>query len=249
MGNGRVGEHALEAPLAERGDVAHGHGEHRQYGQHRAPVVVELGQRLQEYPAEHGKAGGLGSHGHERGDDGGRALVHVRGPQVEGGGRHLEAEAGNEQGQGGEQGRVGGQVQGVDQFADANEVRGTGQAVNERHAEQQQGRGKAAEQEVLGRGLAGTAVGLVQADHGVDGQGHEFQAQVQGDQVAGRGHDQHAHQGKEHQAVVLALAHARHGPIGLAHQGGEDRPAQADGLEHGGIAVGDEHAAKGAHRP
>ena len=93
MGDAGVGQHALEACLVQRSQVAQRHGEHGDDGERHAPRFLIGGHGDEQNAQEGGEAGRLGGGAHEGRDGRGRALVDVRRPHVEGDEADLEAEA------------------------------------------------------------------------------------------------------------------------------------------------------------
>jgi len=79
-----------------------------------------------------------------------------------------------------------------DAHVDIGQIRGACCAVDERHAVQEEAAGKGAEQEVLQRGFARPRIAPRRADQDVQRQREDFQAQEDGDEVAGLRHDDHA---------------------------------------------------------
>ena len=100
MGDGGVGEQALDVGLEEGAEVADGHREDGEDGDHQDPVVAVHGRGVEEEAEEDGEGGGLGGGRHEADDGGGGALVDVGGPDMEGGGGDFEAEADEDHGYG-----------------------------------------------------------------------------------------------------------------------------------------------------
>ena len=100
MGDAGVGEHALDVALEERAEVADGHGERGEDPDQHGPAVLHGREAGEGDAQQDGEGGGLGGGRHEADDGGGRALVDVGGPDVEGGGGDLEAEADEDHGEG-----------------------------------------------------------------------------------------------------------------------------------------------------
>jgi len=55
--DGRVGEHALDVRLRDRGDVADRHGEQREERQHLLPVLRQVEQPVHQQPHRHRERG------------------------------------------------------------------------------------------------------------------------------------------------------------------------------------------------
>ena len=209
----RVGQHALHVGLHDRQHGADHQREQRQGVEHRAPVVDAAGEREHEHPQDAGEAGGLGGRGHEARHRRGRPLVHVGRPRVERGGRHLEAQAHEQQREAGQQQAAAllqRQHVAVEEQADVGQVRGAGGAVHERHAVEEEGRREGAEHEVLDRRLLRPDVTAVAGGQHVEGDRQRLEPQEQHDHVVGHRHD-HAAQGRQQDqrvdlGPVLALA-------------------------------------------
>ena len=162
VGDARIGQHALEARLAERRKVADGH---RQHGEHREadePGLVMSDQRG-HHADEGGEGRGLGRHRHERGDRRRRALVDIRRPLVERDERHLEAVADEEQPDADRKQRGEGQGHRERRYAlaDLGQVGGARRTVDQGDAVKEEAAGKGAQQEVLQRRFGRTRIAAV----------------------------------------------------------------------------------------
>ncbi len=89
-------------------------------------------------------------------------------------------------------------------LANLFEIGGAGQPVQQRHAEQQQVRGKGAGEEVLHRRLDGALLVAEETGQQVGAERHQLQTHEEGDEVDRFGHDNHADGSEEHQRVVIA---------------------------------------------
>jgi len=106
VGDGRVGQHALDVLLAKRGEIADGHGEYGDDPQQRRPDRAEVGEHLVDHAEEQSKGGGFGR-GREQGHDRrGRAFVDIWRPDMEGRCGNLEENADQHERQGGENERL-----------------------------------------------------------------------------------------------------------------------------------------------
>ena len=97
VGDAGIGQHPLQVGLAQRCQVAHGHRQCRQNGQHPNPLPVQFTQRVEHHPAQGSKAGSLGSNAHKGRHRRGRPLVGVGGPHLKGDQRDFEAKADDHQ--------------------------------------------------------------------------------------------------------------------------------------------------------
>ncbi len=97
---------------------------------------VESGERSVSDAEEHSEGSGFGAGGHERDDGRGRAFVDVGGPDMEGRGGDLEAEANDDHGEADGEERADGPAR--DGFAnrggDIVDARAAGSSENERDA-------------------------------------------------------------------------------------------------------------------
>ena len=99
VGDARIGEHALEARLAQRGQVAERHGDDGDDRQGPSPCRLLGGKGDEQQADQGGEPCGLGAGAHESGDRRRRALIDIRRPHMEGDKADLEAEAGDPQAQ------------------------------------------------------------------------------------------------------------------------------------------------------
>ncbi len=208
----------------------------------------ELGRRphpLDRDPGEEGHGGDLGRRGEEGGDRSRRALVDVRGPHVERHGADLEGQARQdeydaEQGAGAEPFRA--RHLRADRLGDAAEQGGAGEAVKERDAVKQDAARQRAQHEIFEAGLGGAGVAALERGKDVGGEALQLEADIEGEEVAGRDHHAHADRRKQDQhrifgaevAVAAEPAHRRQ----HRDRGGE----VDDDLRKGREAVADEQA-------
>ncbi len=199
MGDRRVGEHAFDVGLVHRGDGAHRHGQDRNRPQHRAPLIVQRRQRHVDNPKQRTESRHLGGGRHEPGDRGGRALVDVGNPRVEGNGADLEQQADRQQCHADQRHR-GIAVRGK-RIADTGQQQRAGRAVQQRHAVEEERRRKRAQQEVLHRRFLRQQAAMTgQPAHQVQRQRQDFQRNEHRQQVVGRGEHHHAADGQQGQA-------------------------------------------------
>ncbi len=100
VGDRRIGEHALDAVLAQSTQVADGHRERGHDPNQQQPMGVQLRIGAVGQAQEHGEGSDLGPGGHQGDHRGRRALIHVGSPDLEGRGRNLEAKADQNHGHG-----------------------------------------------------------------------------------------------------------------------------------------------------
>ncbi len=194
-----------------------------------------------EYPQEGAERGGLDAGRHIGGDGGRGALIDVRRPHVEGHGGRLEAETHDDQGHPDHEHGGQGEFPGHDKAGNVTDVEDAGRRINQRHAVKQKGRGKSAEKEVLEGGLGRPAVAAQEPAEDIDGDGHELQADEDGDEMVRRDHDHHPQDPEEQQGIVFPFddPFALHVPKGKkGHQQGndqrqpfEERAEIVDGIE------------------
>ncbi len=232
--DGRVRQHPLHVALAQGDEGAQDQREHGQPVDDRTPVGLDDAERGEEDAQQGGEGARLGHGRHESGHGGRGTLVHVRRPHVEGHRRHLEGEADQHQGEPGQQQAVGqddvlGQV-----VRNLGQVRRPGGPVGQRDAVDEDGRGEAAQDEVLERRLAGCGALVVEGGQHVQGEGEDLEAEEDDDQVVGHPHH-HGAGGREHrQHVELRAVRAFPAQVAVRHERGEQH---GDGDQHG-----DEHA-------
>ncbi len=93
VGDGGVGKHPLHVFLAQRGEIAHGHGKDGHDPQQRRPEPVEVGEHLIDHAQQQREGGGFGCSREQRNHRCRSAFVHVGSPNVEGRGGNLEENA------------------------------------------------------------------------------------------------------------------------------------------------------------
>ena len=223
MDDGGVGQEALHLPLGDGHHGAHedGHEAHRHEEEH--PLLREHLARAegrQEDADGPRRRGGLAAHGHEGGDGRGRALVDVGRPEVEGDERQLEEEPHQEEEEPEhEQGLAQAVGPRSQRRRQAAVVQGAGAAVEQGRAEEEEGRREGPQQEVLQGRLHGVLLGPEEAGQDVEGDGHGLEAQVEGDEVGGRGEHHHPRDGDGHEAVEFAPLDALLGEV-VQREGG-----------------------------
>ena len=121
-------------------------------------------------------------------------------------------------------------------------------AVDHRHAIQQQARRERPEHEVLHSRFGRHCRIPVERNHGIQAQRHQLEAQIQREEVIARDHHHHAEHREERQREVFAAIHAAIIQIGSrvdeAH-GHRDIRHELQDRRH---RVGDEHAVEGKLR-
>ena len=85
----------------------------------------------------------------------------------------------------------------------STDVQDAGRRIDQRHAVKQKGGGKGAEEEVFEGGLGRPAVAAQEPAEDVDGDGHDLQADEDGDEMVRRDHDHHPQDPEEQQGIVL----------------------------------------------
>ncbi len=232
MGDGAVAEEADDVGLAEGDEVA---DRHRQGGQDpdgRAPDVAQLGERQEAHRQQPHEPRRLGAHRQVGGHRGGRPLVGVGGPEVEGHGRHLEGEAPQHQQDAHDHQRLLGEVETGGGGGDGREAHLAGDAVDQRHAEQQDGGRQHPDDEELEGRLVGAGVALAPARQQEAGGRHQLEADEDGDQVAGRRHHHRPQHRAQQQEVELALVVAVGLDVGHRQQQRDEAGEDEETLEH-----------------
>ena len=190
VGDGRVGQHALDVLLAERGEIADGHGEDGNDPEQRRPDGAEIGEHLIDHAEKQSEGGGFGR-GREQGDDRrGRAFVDVGRPDVERRCGNLEENADQHEREGGENERL--VLRDGGESRDLIDLRGAGGAEDQGNAVEQKRGGKGAEEEVLDGGFRAAAGLLPVAGEDVRGDGRDFEGDEDHEQLDGAGEQAHA---------------------------------------------------------
>ena len=233
----------LDVALGQGDQVAGGHGQHRQDGQHLEPGEGQLGLHEQGEAHQDREARRLDGRRHEAGDIGRRTVVDVGRPHVERYHGDLETEAHQHQGRAEvDQPEVGAADR--QHLVDLGEGRAAGKTVDQRHAHEQERRRETTQQQVLVTGLAAADVAAHAAHQHVHRQAHGLQTQEDGDQVVGRRQHHHAQDRKQQQRIELGAVVA----VPVEAAGGEDAGQHADGREQAVEEVGevgvDQHAAQ-----
>ena len=198
-----VGEEAFEVGLREGGEVAEDHGGSGDHGEKRKDFFLQGGDNEEglDDAEEDDEAGGFRGDGEEGGDRSGRALVDVRNPELERGGRDFEAEGDEDETETEEQRGCGRLVEGREFFRDGGEVELSGHAIDPRDAVDEEAGGEGTEDEIFRSGLeAGFATAQV-GDEDVEGDGDEFERDEDHHEVDGRGHPHEAGAGEDGEDV------------------------------------------------
>ena len=183
LGDARVAHQPLQRVLAEGADVADRDRDHRERGEGGVPVAGDLGEGDLEQAGEGDEGGRLGRHRHEGGDRGGRALVDVGRPLVEGGERDLEGKAGGSHRHPEQDEGVVGVAAGAEGVGDRGEVGRAGGAVEHREAVEEGRRPDRADDQVLEPGLERALALQGRSAHHVERNREELEADEEADQV------------------------------------------------------------------
>ena len=226
MPDGGVGQQALDVVLVERGQISNDHGGHGHHGEYVHPVGPHRAQRNQEQAQQQSEGGGFGGDRDVGGDGRGRALIDVRRPLVERNRRYLEKEGG-----GNRDGRQ--KNDGVVQVPLPNclrypiDVGGPADAVEQRKPVRQDAGGEHAQEKVFDGGFVRAPIAPEKTGEQVEGDGHQFQTNEEGDEVNPAGQQHHADSGEEDERVVLALVFLFDLQVANGHQddqgGGEKK--------------------------
>ena len=128
----------------------------------------------------------------------------------------------------------------------AGETRAAAGAVDQRHAVEQHAGRQRAENEILEPGLGRTRVVAVECGDHVERQRLQLEPHVQGDQVVGRDHHQHADGGQQHEHRILEAGHALHLHEVLREHERDGRSEDSQHLHGAGEVVDDVGAAETA---
>ncbi len=227
VGNGGVGEQALDACLHERDDVPEQHGSGSQQDQHGLPDLA--GQGFVEQAHDHGIGSEFGYAGDEQGDWQGGTIIDIGHPGVEGEGAEFEGDTGHNEADA-EPLQPGTGGHGVHQI----QLDLAGGAVEEGESVEQQAGGQGTQHEVLHGGLGGIRP-TMDGHHGIKWQGQQLQSQIDGEEAV-RGHQ---HQGPQHgvqpEHIVLAVVAGLQVAVGVEE--GQGREDEDTGLQHGGHGI------------
>ncbi len=181
--------------------------------------------------AEHGgECAELRHCGHEPRHRGGSALVDVGRPHVERHRRHLEGETHQHEAQSGQEETIGQHDVLGQEVGDLGQVGGTGGAVGKCNAVDEDGRGEAAEDEVLERRLTRGGEVVVERREHIEGDGEDLQTQKDDDQVVGRAHQHGARSRDQSQDMEFRSGDALTGEIAI----GDQRREEHGGRHHHG---------------
>ena len=203
----------------------------------------DAGKRHDGGAHEHGDAGDFWGRGKERRHRGRRAFIDVRRPHVERHGGNLEAEAGEQKNQAEDQPDAA-MRRGL---RDAGKTHRAGKTVNQRRAVEQHSRRQRAEHEIFQSGFGrAQRIAMAGGDH-VERQAHQFEAEIERDQIGGRDQHHHAERGEHDQHRIFeALLPLVLGVI-ERHGDGGGRAGQGQDFEEAGKIVDDEAAVE-AHK-
>ena len=205
MADRGVREQPLDVGLHDGEERTDEQREQRQHPHDRTPIVAVERQRHDEHADHRRERRGLADRCHERRHRCRGALVHVRCPHVERGGRHLEAEADHQQCDARHRQRLVVEwchraLEHAHDLADVGRARG---AVDEGDAVEEERRREATEHEVLDARLGALATATIARCQDVQRERQRLQAEEQHDEIIGRGHHDGADGGDEVQRVDL----------------------------------------------
>ena len=231
-----VGQQALDVGLVDGGQVADVSVSDRDHGEQRLPGLARGGQRAEEDAQQEGDRRGLRGHRKIRGHRGRRAFVGVGRPHVERRGGDLEEQA---DGRGRQPGRPPGPRPAAAAMAPVMSASLVEPAMPyiTREAVRQEAARERAEQQILHGGFVGALLAAQEADHDVEAQRHQLQADEEGDQVGAGRQEVHAALREQDQAVVLAVMLAGDLQVLVGDDRDDERGNQEDPVEEDGEAV------------
>ena len=245
MRDRRVGQHPLDVPLDERGEVA---DRERDAGDDRdgdRPQLVLGRERGHEHTHHQHDGDRLRGCRHERRHRGRGALVDVGCPLMERCRRRLEAQPGQEHREPGEQHRIVRQALRARRLRDLSEAELAGGAEDERRAEQQHGRAEAADDQVLQARLERADEVELDRAEDVERNREPLQPEEERHQVVGLHEERHTAAGRRQQRVELGCVRpARAAAVG--DPDGQDPGSRHDQLGERAEAVA--HHRVGDHR-
>lgn len=238
--DGGVAQETLDVALVESAKVTDEQGDGSHDGEAVHDDFVEgcthgsQATEGQSQDAEHGKTSGLGTHGQEGGGGGGCTLVDVRNPDVHGSCTYLEEGTDEEQRNGHEEahcnGAAGHTTAGkgvVEGFA--IQAEGAGGAEIPCCTEYEDTCAHGTQYEILDAGFDGTLVAAEVARQNVGGQGDDFQAHEEHDEILSLGEAENASACNEGQGVEFAGAFV----CGAACNGGAIDLSVVEGKQQG----------------
>ncbi len=206
MGDRGVTQQTLDVGLAQRQQVA---GKHRQEGDHahqgEQPAVLGH-RRKEEETHQQGEDGRLADRGKKGRDRCRSAFVDVGRPDMEGHQRQLEGQRHQDHAHAHEHPGMAGSRRSWRRGSQAFVVQVAGGGVEQRHAEQQEGGGRARQHHVLEAGLQRLPLAVGVGDHAVQRHRQQFQADEQrGEVVAGDQRHAAEHRRRDEDIELLAV--------------------------------------------
>ena len=222
-----VGDHAAQARLAHRGEIAPDDRDERQGGDELEHRRCEL--CLAEHAHRGEQDAGLDDRRHVRRHRNARGFVGVGRPGVEGHDRALQEEGQDHE----HDSRTRHTVVRTEPDGEGRRRHRPAGAVEERGPHQEHGRGRAAEDEVLQRRFGALRPPVGQQHQHVDRQRHQFEPEEQGQEAVGRLHQADAVERREQQRRELAVRelvarHEQHRKGQRQHHGLGDQAGRVD---------------------
>ena len=246
VGDGAIGQQALDVGLGDGGEVPDRHGGEGDHDEQRLPSGPEGGHRAEEDSQQECERRGLRGDGKVRGNRSRRALISVRRPHVEGNGGNLEQQPDRGGGHHEEHHRIPGLARG-DGDSDDGQLGGARNSVHQRKAIGQEAAGKGAEDQILHGRLVRSPLPAQEPDHDVETQRHQLQSDEQRDQIRAGRQEKHAALRKQNQPVVLAMMLPFDVQVLVRHDRNDERREQEDPIEEQREAVHDERALETGH--
>ena len=236
MGDGGVGQHALDVLLAESGEIADGHGEDRDDPQQRRPERAEMGKHLIDDAQEQGEGGGFGCGGEQGDDRRGRAFVDIGRPDVEGRGGDFEENSDQHKRQRGkDEGLI---LRNGRETRNLVNLRGACGAKDHCDAVEKKCSSEGAEEEVFDGGFGAAAGLLAVAGEDVGGDRGDFEGNEDDEQLDGGGEQAHADCAENDEGVELALVVAIGWQSVEREQEGHEDDAADEDVEEDGEGAG-----------
>ena len=188
MADRRIGHQPLDVALTDCGERAE---QHRGEGDERddlLPLRSDAGKGGDGSAHEHGDAGHFRRRGEKRRDRRRRAFIDVRCPHMKRNRRNLEAEAREQKDEAENQSAAG--VRG--RLRDTGKTHGAGEAIDQRGAVEQHSRRQRPKHEIFEARFRRPQRRAMARGHHVERQAHQFEAEIERDQVGGRDQHQHA---------------------------------------------------------
>ena len=227
--------------LADGGERPQHHRGDRDEHHDLLPLRQDARKCRERHPGEHRQRRDLRRRGEERGDGCRCALIDVGCPHVERHRRDLEAEPGEQE----HQAEHDADAAGFGGGGDAGEADRAGEAIDQRGAVQQHAGRQRPQHEIFQPGFGRFRIVAVAGRDHVQRKAHQFQPEIEHDEVAGRNQHHHPKRREQHQDRVFEDPPRRVGEKFRRQDQRRHRADQRQDLQEAGKVVDNEAAAEG----